>query len=35
MKTKMILVLFAFIISFCSASAKEETKWGVVFLLTA
>jgi len=32
MKTKMILVLFAFIISFCSASAKEETKWGVVFI---
>lgn len=32
MKLKTILVLFAFIISFCSASAKEETKWGVVFI---
>lgn len=32
MKLKTILILFAFIIIFCSASAKEETKWGVVFI---
>ncbi|HOF32963.1 MAG TPA: hypothetical protein PK624_03955 [Spirochaetota bacterium] len=32
MKLKTILILFAFIIIFCIASAKEETKWGVVFI---
>ena len=29
---KIILVLLALMLSFCSASAKEETKWGVVFV---
>ncbi len=32
MKKRIILALLSLMLSFCSASAKEETKWGVVFI---
>ncbi len=32
MGIRMILVLLALMLSLCTASAKEETKWGVVFI---
>ena len=32
MKTRMIFALLTLMLSFCGVSAKEEAKWGVVFI---